>query len=119
MNTAASWILDFASWILERTSRPRFSTFLFPRCLFRSVVFFEHNTSNTTSKSTIGSSLRAAIMEEAFFEPCSRIHDLIRAENGHFLFPVDVAFEEVELRAGVGNGAYDLFHHPDFTFEDF
>jgi hypothetical protein len=70
-------------------------------------------------------------MEEAFFQPCTRMHDSMRAwnvehendvdvdENEHYLLPEDTDFEEVELRAGAGNGAYDLFHHPDFTFDEF
>jgi hypothetical protein len=68
-------------------------------------------------------------MEEAFFVPCTRMRDLMRAWNNehefdedddeHYPFPEDMDFEEVELRAGAGNGAVDLFHHPDFTFDDF
>jgi hypothetical protein len=67
-----------------------------------------------------------AIMEKAFFVPCTRMHDLMRAWNvDHehdddkpFLFPEDLDFEEVELLAGAGNGAVD-FLHPDFTFHNF
>jgi hypothetical protein len=62
-------------------------------------------------------------MEEAFFQPCTRMHDLMRAWNvdheygddGDFVFE-DMDFEEVDLRAGAGNATDDLFHHPDFTF---
>jgi hypothetical protein len=53
-------------------------------------------------------------MEETFFAPCTRMHDLIRAWNvdrlpgdDDFIFP-DFDFEEVELRAGAGNGAVDF-----------
>jgi hypothetical protein len=66
-------------------------------------------------------------MEEALFAPCTRMQDLIRAWNDHFhdnpgntnafLFR-DFDFEEVELRAGAGNGAGDIFYHTDFTFDD-
>jgi hypothetical protein len=65
-------------------------------------------------------------MEEAFFQPCTRMHDIMRAWNvehenddDEVPFPEDLDFEEVELRAGAGNGAYGLFRHPDFTFDDF
>jgi hypothetical protein len=68
-------------------------------------------------------------MEEAFFVPCTRMHDLMCAWNvehehgddgdGDFYFPEDIGIEEVELRAGAGKGAVDFFHHPDFTFDDF
>jgi hypothetical protein len=65
-------------------------------------------------------------MEEAFFEPCTRMHDIMRAWNVEHEndddedgFPEDMDFEEVRLRAGAGNGAYGFFHHPDFTFDDF
>jgi hypothetical protein len=67
-------------------------------------------------------------MEEAFFEPCNRMRDLVRdwnVEHEHdegeveeSPFPKDLYFKEVELRAGVGNGADDLFHHFDFTSDD-
>jgi hypothetical protein len=68
-----------------------------------------------------------ALTEEAFFQPCTRMHDLMRAwnvdheddEDEESPFPEDLDFEEVELRAGAGNGADDLFHHPDFTFDNF
>jgi hypothetical protein len=54
------------------------------------------------------------------------MHDLMRAwnvdhehdDNEPFLFPEDLHFEEVELRAGAGNGAVD-FVHPDFIFHNF
>jgi hypothetical protein len=68
-------------------------------------------------------------MEETLFEPCTRMHDLMRAWNVNHEhgddgdegspFPEDMDFEEVELRAGAGNGADDLLHHPDFTFDNF
>jgi hypothetical protein len=60
-------------------------------------------------------------MEEAFFVPCTRMHDLMRAWNAdhEHTFPENIDFEEVELRAGAGNGAGDFFHHPDFTFDNF
>jgi hypothetical protein len=67
-------------------------------------------------------------MEEAFFVPCTRMHDRMRAWNNEHEhdehedvspFPEDIDIEEVELRAGAGNGAGDFFHHPDFTFNDF
>ncbi len=62
-------------------------------------------------------------MEEALFASCTRMQDLIRAwndnpENNASLFR-NFDFEEVELRAGVGNDAGDFFHHPDFTFDNF
>jgi hypothetical protein len=65
-------------------------------------------------------------MDEAFFLPCTRMRDLMRAWNvDHehdddepFLFPEDMDFEEVELRAGAGNCTVD-FLHPDFTFDNF
>jgi hypothetical protein len=70
-------------------------------------------------------------MEEAFFVPCTRMHDIMRAwnvEHDHgvdgdedgfleYLFR-DMDFEEVELRAGVGNSVDD-FLHPNFTFDNF
>jgi hypothetical protein len=62
-------------------------------------------------------------MEEAFFVPCTRLHDLIRAWNvdrepcdDDFLSPLD--FEEVELRDGAENGAVDFLHNTDFTFSE-
>jgi hypothetical protein len=60
-------------------------------------------------------------MEETFFVPCTRMHDRMRASNAEngYAFPEDMAFEEIELRAGAGNGELDFFHHPDFTFDDF
>jgi hypothetical protein len=60
-------------------------------------------------------------MEEAFFVPCIRMQNLMRAWNNdhEHTFPQDIDFEEVELRAGVGNDAGDFFHHPDFTFDNF
>jgi hypothetical protein len=66
-------------------------------------------------------------MAETLFVPCTRMHDLMRAFNddhehvddGDFVFPEDVDIEEVELRAGVGNGDVALFHqYPDFTFDN-
>jgi hypothetical protein len=56
-------------------------------------------------------------MEEAFFAPCTRMHDLIRAwndnlENDGFL-DRNFDFEEVELRAGAGNGAVNFLHFDD------
>jgi hypothetical protein len=52
------------------------------------------------------------------------MHALIRVwnldpEHRLLLFPENMAFEEVELNAGVGNGAVDFLHHPDFTFDNF
>jgi hypothetical protein len=58
-------------------------------------------------------------MEETFFAPCTRMHDLIRAWNvdrepgdDDFIFP-DFDFEEVGLRAGAGNGAVDFLDLDD------
>jgi hypothetical protein len=62
-------------------------------------------------------------MEEAFFVPCTRMRDIMRAwnidrEDGDYLFPErSMNFEEVELRAGAGNSAVD-FLHPNFTFDE-
>jgi hypothetical protein len=68
--------------------------------------------------------LPPAIMEEALFVPCTCMHDLMLAWNldpGHrlLLFLENMGFEEVELNAGVGNGAVDFLNNPDFTFDDF
>jgi hypothetical protein len=46
------------------------------------------------------------------FRPCTRMRDLMRTWNDG-VFREDLDFEEVELRAGAGNGAVDFFHHHD------
>jgi hypothetical protein len=65
-------------------------------------------------------------MEEAFFVPCTRIRDRIRARNDDIDDDDDndvdedaMAFEEVELRAGAGNVGGAFFHHPDLMFAYF
>ena len=64
-------------------------------------------------------------LEGVFFEPTTRMHDLMSAwnndhddERNHFIVDEDHDFEEVELRAGAENGTVDLLH-PDFTFDEF
>jgi hypothetical protein len=68
-----------------------------------------------------------AIMEEAFFVPCTIACMILCApgtlkhehgDDGDFVFPEDMDFEEVELLSGAGDGAGDFFHHPEFTFDD-
>jgi hypothetical protein len=57
-------------------------------------------------------------MEEAFFVPCTRMHDLMRDPDNVEVFPGNIDFEEVELHARAGN-TVDGFLHPDLTFDNF
>jgi hypothetical protein len=68
-------------------------------------------------------------MEQTLIVRCTRMRALMRAwnrdhpgpdpkhfpENGD---PENLDFEEVDLRAGVGDGAVDVFRHIQFTFDE-
>jgi hypothetical protein len=86
------------------------------------ICFSFESDPNDNVSTNGGTDTGPAIMEEAFFVPCTRMHDLIRAWNvvrrlgdDDFLFPED--FEEVEVRDGAEDGAVDFLHNTDFMFD--